>query len=1278
MNIRRLVAALSSIAILSTFVVSTATAASFSDVEDGKWYSDAVQTVVEADAYDASEDKYEPGKLMTRAEAVRYVVLVAGHTVPEATEAPFPDVGLDHPDVDYIAYAADAGIVSGYGEGSKAGMFGPEDTLSREEYATMSVLGFDLEMVTPEEGNFTDVPADRWSYEYVETCAEYEIIAGYGDDQAGTFGPSDDVKRDAAAVIVHEASVYVAGGAEGEGEGEGEPVGEGTLSVDVETPDGFSSVVPQTADYVPVMELVFSANGADIEVDKLIVTRAGLSQNSDIDVLSLFIGEVQYGTNVSLNSNNTATFNLSSDAILVEDGDDVTVTVAVSPSSTSETGDILGFSIDEEGDIGSDAEDLDGDFPLESDEISISTTTIGTYTIEAGPDSPSADYAPEAGDENVRILQWKLTASAEPLEVRSFTLFENGTAASSDYAALKVYNDTDSEMLCEADTWDASGKYTCVLDEELVIGKGDSMTFSLKVDVNSGSGTTMSAKLRDSGAYGVRLIGQDYGYIVGTGSTWAGTATAQTIAAGALVVTLSNDTPATGNVAAGGDDVVLVRFAAEAKGEPVTVTEWSNTVTLGGTATYDQVTNCTLTNETTDDLVAGPVDLTTATDNYVRFTDTFEMPLGVNTMALACDLANDMVTLDTLVAGFDQSNNGENGSGNDPEIAITAKGANTNDSITASPSSDVLGRTQPVKAGDVAAIAMTTPPADSMIPGTTNVHFANLQIDTTGSGEDVKVTTMAVSIALGGAAAVDDLQNLGLYTNYVAEEDCTGTSQLWNSTLGLCRLDDLQQPVSGTTDYTYSLETPLVAKKGEASIVAVYADYKSGVWTATSETFTVDWKADTCISGTGSSTGTTVSDTTCTTGSGQAMASAEKGTLTSSWGNNPTANENVVAGTANVPYGDYKVIASDEDIILKTLMFTRADGDVAGSAANFGQVHLYRLDGSTETFLQSAYLDTDANTVTFDLEAAGVSKADRTVEEDETVKLRVYADLNSTSGGGATSGTSDKFTLVVTGTPATEGLVAVGAGSGSAIYASDSITTSKYKVIRKSIPTIASDTGNLSTSLGNGTRRLTQFTITADPAGDVTFKKMSFDVVLNDNTGGDLTLTGVKLYNLANTSTAITVKDPDGTTGTATSCADGAGVVFAAATELVICAPETEEVITANTSATYYLEGTVGSSAASDSIDTTLSAETTTFAAASNLEYVGINATAVVELDSLAAKTGGSETSAVWIWSDGSAGAKHTDLMTAVTETVVGEAADWTGGYLLKVLPSNTFSISKS
>ncbi|MBT4056052.1 hypothetical protein HOE67_02995, partial [Candidatus Peregrinibacteria bacterium] len=61
MNIRRLVAALSSIAILSTFVVSTATAASFSDVEDGKWYSDAVQTVVEADAYDASEDKDEPG-----------------------------------------------------------------------------------------------------------------------------------------------------------------------------------------------------------------------------------------------------------------------------------------------------------------------------------------------------------------------------------------------------------------------------------------------------------------------------------------------------------------------------------------------------------------------------------------------------------------------------------------------------------------------------------------------------------------------------------------------------------------------------------------------------------------------------------------------------------------------------------------------------------------------------------------------------------------------------------------------------------------------------------------------------------------------------------------------------------------------------------------------------------------------------------------------------------------------------------------------------------------
>ncbi|MBI4975366.1 hypothetical protein HZC20_01690, partial [Candidatus Peregrinibacteria bacterium] len=487
----------------------------------------------------------------------------------------------------------------------------------------------------------------------------------------------------------------------------------------------------------------------------------------------------------------------------------------------------------------------------------------------------------------------------------------------------------------------------------------------------------------------------------------------------------------------------------------------------------------------------------------------------------------------------------------------------------------------------------------------------------------------------------------------------------------LCRLDSLNQATTDTVSTaeteTFSLETPLVVKKGDAAIIKVYADYKAGIGAAT-ENFIVKWKTTDCLSGTGASTGQTVSDATCDTGAGQAMTYAASGTLTSSWGNNPTANENVVAGGSKVLYGDYKFVASNENVILKTVAFTRGDGatGVTGADANFGQLSLYRVDGTTEKFLQSAYIGASSK-VTFDLEAAGVPTAYRTAVKDATVKLRLYADLKTTTAG-ATSGTSDKFTLA-----ATTDVTATGGGSGSAINASATVTGSVYKVIRKSVPTLALATTGLSTNLGNGTAKLIQFTITADAANDVAFKKLSFDLTTNDASGAGLTLGTVGMYTSSDTSTPITMIGAAGS-GTATTCADGAGATVSVASTSIVCAFSSEQTVTAGTSKTYYIQGTVGGSATSDSIVVKLSAEETAtgLAAATNSEYVDDHATGVVVLDTALAKSG-TETNVKHIWSDLSSGASHSDS----TADSAG-SADWTGGYLLKTLPSDSFSISRS
>lgn len=1247
-NFRTMIASLSLVAIMSSFVASTALAGdlTFKDLAKDHYAYAAVQNLVSKGVIDGTKENFNTNANVSRAEVAKMVVIAANLKADPSKTSNFSDVSAtawDGKMKEYIDIAFAHGIVSGYGN---TGKFGPTDTVTRAQLAKMVVNAFGLAIYTPTTATFPDLGSEQWLKDAVETAYHWTVVSGMTD---GTFAPNKAIIRADAAMMINAGLSPV--------ERKGTPAPStlsGDLTVTVETPETFKTIVPSTADYVPVMDLVLKAN-EDVSVTKLIVTRGGLSQNSDVDVMSLFVDGVQYGSNTSVNSNNQVSFNLASTPITVKAGKQAVVNVTVNPSATAATGDIFLFSVDSADGIISDAATVGADFPLKGDQFSISTTTIGTYTLAAGPDNPTSDYTPEAGT-TARLLQWKITASTENQKLESFTLTENGTAATTDYGKLYVYNDTTGKKICEAEAWDGSGKLTCVPSEEVLVKKGESANFSLKVDIKKGSGTTMSAKIRDGGAYGIKLRGTQYGYLVGTASAWAGTATAQTIAAGALVVTLASSTPATGNVAAGGQGVILARYNMEAKGEPVTVTALSANLTFGGTpAVYTQFTNCSLKLEKDgkSETLAGPVDA--ASDSDIDFTDTFEVPVGMNTVALACNLATDLATNDTVIADVT------------PSTGITAKGATTNDTITASGAVAIPGKTLTVKSGSIVGINMTTPPATSVIPGTANVHFADVQLDATASGEDVKVTTIVITSTPSSGASAADLQNIGLYSSYVPEASCTGTNQYWNPTLKLCRLDSLNQAtttaINTAESETYSLETPFVIKKGEAAIVKVYADYKAGIGAAT-EQFIIDGES---VSGTGSSTGTTVSDAAFTN-AGQAMVYAATGVLTTTWGANPTSDENAIAGTSKVLYGDYKLQATKEGAILSTVAFTRTSA-LTGADADFGQVHLYRVDGSTEKLLQSAYLA--SSVATFDLQSAGVSEADRTIAKDATVKLRVYADMKSTTAGG-TSGDVNKFTLAATGD-----LVAVGAGSGSTINASAVVTGSTSKVVRKTVPTIALANTGLTTNLSNGSMKLIKFTVAADPNGDVALKKFQFSLALNDaDADAGLVLTAVKLYDASNTSTPIGLVEADGTTDdtTVTSCADGAGAYTPTNADggIIICAPQTEEIISAGTSKTYYLQGTIAGSETSDSISVSLAQGASALTADSDASYVDESGTAVVLLDTALTLKNGTETNAFWIWSDMSA-TSHSDSLANGAGT-----GDWTGEYYLKTIPSDTFTLSRS
>jgi hypothetical protein len=114
---------------------------------------------------------------------------------------PFSDVSPDRWSCKYVKRLVELGITVGIGQG----LFGPEDSVTREQMAVFLTRALDE---VPSDGYcgtedpFTDVPYSRWSCKYVKRLMELEITAGIGE---GLYGPGDPVTRAQMAVFLARA-----------------------------------------------------------------------------------------------------------------------------------------------------------------------------------------------------------------------------------------------------------------------------------------------------------------------------------------------------------------------------------------------------------------------------------------------------------------------------------------------------------------------------------------------------------------------------------------------------------------------------------------------------------------------------------------------------------------------------------------------------------------------------------------------------------------------------------------------------------------------------------------------------------------------------------------------------------------------------------------------------------------------------------------------------------------------------------------------------------------
>ena len=141
---------------------SVAVTTNFSDVEQGKWYTEAVNALASLGIIQGSNGKFRPNDPITRAEfiaiAMRFANMVSG------ASASFKDVPTNAWYYDSIASAVAYGWIGGYSDGS----FRPTKPITRAEVVTivnrMLNRSFDASVSLNAVTNFSDVPVVHWAF----------------------------------------------------------------------------------------------------------------------------------------------------------------------------------------------------------------------------------------------------------------------------------------------------------------------------------------------------------------------------------------------------------------------------------------------------------------------------------------------------------------------------------------------------------------------------------------------------------------------------------------------------------------------------------------------------------------------------------------------------------------------------------------------------------------------------------------------------------------------------------------------------------------------------------------------------------------------------------------------------------------------------------------------------------------------------------------------------------------------------------------------------------
>ncbi|MFH1430151.1 MAG: hypothetical protein ABIG71_01340 [Candidatus Uhrbacteria bacterium] len=670
------------------------------------------------------------------------------------------------------------------------------------------------------------------------------------------------------------------------------------------------------------------------------VTRSGLGADANFSGVKLYDGTTQLGTTQTLNSSHQARFNnlnlaVSGEKVLTIAGD-------IAATGTATSGHLVQLGVVAASDIELASGSVSGTFPIRGGEMTIANISIGSATLYRGPSMPTSDQNIKPDEVDFLFTEVKISAGGvEALTVKQITAVQAGTATVSDLKDIKLVNSATGETLKSVASLNANSR---VIFDGLNINvpKGDYVTLGIKATMTGGSSSsrTIGFELHDGVSYLINVVGNTYGFGITpaanasndfcatTGVSGNTACQTQTVSTGTLAIARSASSPATGKIAQGGSQVPLLSVDYTVSGEDVNISSQNWDFTFSGIL-YSELTSVTLY-DAAGKVVAGPSDPTSG--NTITYTDAMTVPVGTHTYTLKGNIASATSASDTIIPVLDVSE-------------FTVKGSQSGKATTVNTTTDITGNTLTVQAGSLSSVTGATPIVGNVVAGVQDFTFANITLDASAGGEDVKVTSLVVADATGSAALPGDLINWELWGDPDSSDSNDAIVQIvtTNSTASATYSANT---VGIDSTVTFTMKSPIHVSKNKSVKLQVRADViSSAATTSTALLATYAHVIDlSTVTASGWSTGSTVSSTPA--GAGQAQTVLATGALKVERAADSAVAGPIVAGSKGVALVKYKLTASYENIDVTTIPFYLAtEAAEAGNLQNVAAFKLY-LNGT--------------------------------------------------------------------------------------------------------------------------------------------------------------------------------------------------------------------------------------------------------------------------------------------------------------------------------------------